>query len=112
MGRRFNPKALPEDMEGENQARFTVDDDGKKVGSDALDYEASGATAYCLKESKHSINTVISIIQEKSLSTPTSQMEVMFQVKYVLNGKMMVHQPLNLFTVSLKIACSITASGE
>ena len=50
--RRFNPKALPEDMEGENQARFTVDDDGKKVGSDALDYEASGATAYCLRESK------------------------------------------------------------
>ena len=50
--RRFNPKALPEDMEGENVARFTVDDDGKKVGSDALDYEASGATAYCLRESK------------------------------------------------------------
>jgi len=43
-------------MAGLNVDRFTVDDDGKKVGSDALNYaalaDAGEATTYCLKESK------------------------------------------------------------
>ena len=43
-------------MEGENEARFTEDDDGKKEGSDALNYaalaDAGEFTAYCLRESK------------------------------------------------------------
>merc|ERR1712223_1538958 len=52
----FNPKRLPESMEGENAPRFTENDNGKKVGSDALNYGAlinSGeATKLCLKESQ------------------------------------------------------------
>ena len=51
----FNPKKLPADMAGLNEPRFTVTD-GKKVGSNALDYaalvDAGEATAYCLRESK------------------------------------------------------------
>ena len=54
--RRFNPKKLPASMVGENEPRYTVDDDGNKVGSNALDYDAledaGTATAYCLRESR------------------------------------------------------------
>ena len=49
--RRFNPKKTPESMQGQNVDRFEVVD-GKKVGTDALDYENSEASAYCLRESK------------------------------------------------------------
>merc|ERR1712156_602930 len=52
----FNPKRTPESMQGDNTPRFTVDDNGKKVGSDALNYgalvDAGEATQYCLRESK------------------------------------------------------------
>ena len=52
----FNPKRLPESMEGENAPRFTENDNGKKVGSDALNYgaliDAGEATKLCLKESQ------------------------------------------------------------
>ena len=52
----FRPKKLPEGMAGLNVDRFTVDDDGKKEGSDALNYaaliDAGEATSYCLRESK------------------------------------------------------------
>jgi hypothetical protein len=54
--RRFNPKFLPPSMVGLDEERFTEDDDGKKVGSDALNYgalaDAGEATTYCLRESK------------------------------------------------------------
>ena len=54
--RRFNPKALPPSMVDLNEERFTEDDDGKKEGSDALNYaalaDAGEATSYCLRESK------------------------------------------------------------
>merc|ERR1712109_251741 len=52
----FNPKRTPESMRGDNTPRFTEDDNGKKVGSDALNYgaleDAGEATKYCLKESQ------------------------------------------------------------
>ena len=47
----FRPKRLPESMRDLNRDRFNVYG-GKKVGIYALDYEDSGATAYCLRESK------------------------------------------------------------
>ena len=49
--KRFNPKRLPPSMSGLNADRFT-EVDGKKVGTNVLDYEDSDATAYCLRESK------------------------------------------------------------
>ena len=54
--KKFNPKRLPPSMAGENEPRYTVDDDGNKVGSDALDYDAlidaGTKTEYCLRESR------------------------------------------------------------
>ena len=53
---RFNPKKTPEDMVGQNRARFFLDENDKPQGTDALDYQAvadSGAhTEYCLREAK------------------------------------------------------------
>merc|ERR1712079_358951 len=53
--KKFNPKRTPESMRGLNEDRFEVVD-GKKVGTDALNYgaleDAGEATVYCLRESR------------------------------------------------------------